>query len=294
VRLRHIEVFHAIYSTGSITNAANLLCVSQPSVSKVLAHAEMQLGFKLFERNKGKLIPTSEANMLFIEVDKIYKQLFSIKKMSENIKRSEQGIVNIAVTPAIGFKLIPKAISKFRQLHPNVQFKLQTVHNDEAAQVLLEHRCDMAILYESPSMPQVNEIDLGTSEIVIVYPKKLFPEQPKAIESDMLLKQELIGIWDSGPLGEKVWNRLTSLNTEIISSMQVDTYYIATALVSEGVGCCTIDKITAEANLDENIGLASFVPPINFRIKALYADSQPLPRICQDFIQFVGSEIENH
>ena len=57
MRLRQIEVFHAIYSSGSMTNAAVLLNVSQPSISKVLAHAEQQLGYLLFERIKGKLIP---------------------------------------------------------------------------------------------------------------------------------------------------------------------------------------------------------------------------------------------
>ena len=61
MRLRHIEIFHAIYTTGSITNAAKILHVSQPSVSKVLSHAEMQLGFNLFDRVKGRLIPTEEA-----------------------------------------------------------------------------------------------------------------------------------------------------------------------------------------------------------------------------------------
>ena len=50
MRLRHIEVFYAVYTTGSITNAAMILYVSQPSVSKVLGHAEMQLGFQLFVR----------------------------------------------------------------------------------------------------------------------------------------------------------------------------------------------------------------------------------------------------
>ena len=45
MRLRHIEVFHAVYNCGSITGAAKLLNVSQPSISKVLAHAEQQLGF---------------------------------------------------------------------------------------------------------------------------------------------------------------------------------------------------------------------------------------------------------
>jgi DNA-binding transcriptional LysR family regulator len=62
MRLRHIEIFHAVYTTGSITNAAKLLYVSQPSVSKVLAHAELQLGFQLFKRAKGKLIPFAKCH----------------------------------------------------------------------------------------------------------------------------------------------------------------------------------------------------------------------------------------
>lgn len=291
MRLRHIEIFHAIYTTGSITSAAKLLCVSQPSVSKVLAHAEMQLGFQLFQRIKGKLIPTSEANMLFSEVDKIYKQLYSIKKMAENIKHSEQGIVDIAVTPALGFKLIPQAIAKFRKTHPSVQFKVQTMHNDEAAQALLEYKCDLAILYESPYMPGVNEIDLGNSEVVVIYPESVYPDLPETISTESLLENELIGIWDSGPLGELVWSRISNSDTPVNSSMQVDTYYIAARLVGQGLGCCTIDKITAEANINDNVSIASFEPPINFQIKGLYMESHPLPRICEEFMDYVKAEI---
>jgi len=47
MRLRHIEIFHAVYTCGSITAAAKVLNVPQPSVSKVLAHAESQLGWTL-------------------------------------------------------------------------------------------------------------------------------------------------------------------------------------------------------------------------------------------------------
>lgn len=291
MRLRHIEIFHAIYTTGSITSAAKLLYVSQPSVSKVLAHAEMQLGFKLFERTKGKLVPTSEANMLFSEVDKIYKQLYSIKKMSENIKRSEHGIVDIAITPALGFELIPNAISKFREKHPNVQFKLQTLHNDEALQSLIEHKCDLAILYSSPSMPGVTEIELGQSEVVVLYPKEQFPQQPQTMEIEQLANKDLIGIWDSGPVGELVWNNLNNSDMEVISTMQVDTYYIAAGLVSKGAGCCTIDKLTARANLADNVGMASFEPTMNFQIKGLHLETRPLPKICTEFLTFVREEM---
>ncbi|MDT9646790.1 LysR family transcriptional regulator, partial [Pseudomonas sp. JV245A] len=53
MRLRHIEIFQAIRQTGSISGAAQLLHVSQPAVTKVLQHAELQLGFPLFLRVRG-------------------------------------------------------------------------------------------------------------------------------------------------------------------------------------------------------------------------------------------------
>ena len=47
MNLRHIEIFHAVYVNGSVSAAARALNVSQPSVSKMLRHAESLLGFQL-------------------------------------------------------------------------------------------------------------------------------------------------------------------------------------------------------------------------------------------------------
>lgn len=292
MRLRQIEIFHAVYTTGSITNAANLLCVSQPSVSKVLAHAELQLGFQLFNRAKGKLIPTSEANMLFKEVDKIYQQLSSIKKMTANIKQSEHGFIDVAVTPALGFQIIPQTLAKFKVKHPGVQIKLQTMHNDQALQSLMEHKCDVAILYGSPSLPSVHEKNLGKSELVICYPNALFEKQPTTLSLSALANQELIGIWDSGPLGQLVWERLITHDIPIKSTYQVDTYYIATKLVDNNLGCCTVDKYTAYGNKTDNFSIASFTPPIEFDIKALHLESRPLSRVCSTFLDYVKQEMQ--
>lgn len=291
MRLRQIEIFHAVYTTGSITNAANLLCVSQPSVSKVLAHAELQLGFQLFNRTKGKLVPTSEANMLFKDVDKIYKQLSSIKKMSANIKQSEHGFIDVAVTPALGFQIIPKTLAKFKIKHPSVQIKLQTMHNDEALQSLMEHKCDVAILYGSPSLPSVHEETLGRSEMVICYPNALFSDKPSSLSLSALANQDLVSIWDSGPLGQLVWERIIANDIPIKSTYQVDTYYIATKLVDNNLGCCTVDRFTAYGNKTDNFSIASFTPPIEFDIKALHLESRPLSRVCSAFLDYVKLEM---
>ena len=119
MRLRHIEVFHAIYTTGSVTQAAQILHISQPAVSKSLAHAEQQLGFALFTRDKNKLIPTAEAQALFPEIEHLYRQLHSVKTLADNLQRHDEGMIDVAITPALGFDVIPQAIARFNDRYPN-------------------------------------------------------------------------------------------------------------------------------------------------------------------------------
>ena len=293
MRLRHIEIFHAIYTTGSITNAAKILHVSQPSVSKVLSHAETQLGFNLFERVKGRLIPTDEAVMMFDEVDKIYQQMRSIKNTAKNIKNSEFGKVSLGVTPALGFNVIPKAVADFHQKHNDVNFDIITVHNESVMQALLEHKCDLAILFSPKSRPNITSIELAKSELVIVYSTEQFPGCPTELKLADIEQFEFIDINDSGPLGDLLWARMMKENTFLKSTIKVQTYFIGTQLVSKGVGVCIVDRYTAEANLSDNTAMASFDPPLTFSVDALHLENSCLPRTVTEFLPFLTKKITN-
>ena len=109
MRLRHIEVFHAIMRTGSLSKAAELLCVSQPAVSKVLAHAERSAGLTLFNRVHGRLQPTREAELLFSETQKLQTNLDSIRDLARNLARQPEGHLRIGCLPSLGLSLIPPA-----------------------------------------------------------------------------------------------------------------------------------------------------------------------------------------
>lgn len=291
MRLRHIEIFHAIYTTGSITNAAKILHVSQPSVSKVLSHAELQLGFNLFERVKGRLIPTSEAKMLFEEVDKIYQQMRSIKNTAENIKKTDFGNISIGVTPALGFDVLPSAIANYQAKHPKVNFNIQTVHNDEVTQTLFEHKCDFAMLFSPSNIPGINCMPCAESELVVMYPRALFPDNPSALTLSQIEEHPFIDISDSGPLGDLLWKRMMEEDVDIQSTIKVQTYFIAARMVAEGAGLCVVDRYTAEGNLSDNIAFASFTPKLTFNVSFMHLESRSLSRVAEDFLAYLVNEV---
>ena len=66
LRLRHIEVFHAIMTTGSASRAAEQMRTSQPTISRVLAEVEREIPFSLFDRDGRALAPKPEARDLHL------------------------------------------------------------------------------------------------------------------------------------------------------------------------------------------------------------------------------------
>jgi hypothetical protein len=95
MRLKHIEVLHAIMVSGSLSGAARLLNVSQPAVTQSLQHAEVQLGYPLFKRVRNRLIPTQETLALYTEVDKLFAQLESVRTLARKPYPAIDGMRNV-------------------------------------------------------------------------------------------------------------------------------------------------------------------------------------------------------
>jgi DNA-binding transcriptional LysR family regulator len=155
MRLRHIEIFHAVYTCGSITAAAKMLNVSQPSVSKVLAHAEQQLGFALFDQLKGKLIPTQEAERLITHVTDAYDNINELRRISENLRASDTGLIRIAMAPAFGIDLVPGAIASYLDQHPETSFEIESLHQHQVARALKQSRVDIGMVFDPPATPGI-------------------------------------------------------------------------------------------------------------------------------------------
>ena len=99
VNLRHIEIFHAVMTTGNLTEAARMLHTSQPTVSRELARFEKVLGLQLFERTRGRLQPTVQGLRLFEEVQRSWYGLDRIVSAAESLREFRQGELSIACLP---------------------------------------------------------------------------------------------------------------------------------------------------------------------------------------------------
>lgn len=292
MRLRQIEVFHAVYSTGSMTGAAALLNVSQPSVSKVLAHAEQQLGYLLFDRLKGKLVPTPEAHRLFTHASSVYASVDRLRHVAENLRSGNSGHVRVASTPAFGLELLPMAVASFRKMHADSFFEIETLHLDEMARALHESRVDIGLAFEPPVMPGIEQQTLASSRFVVLAPANTDFGGKTSLTAADLCGHPFIGMNSRGPLGRALSIYLGSVEAELDVVTRSETYHVAKALVHCGAGITIADEITARSGDDRNLQVFPLQPELRFNIQALQLAAVPLSIASQNFVKHLSQSLE--
>ena len=124
VNLRHIEIFHAVMTTGNLTEAARMLHTSQPTVSRELARFEKVLGLRLFERTRGRLQPTVQGLRLFEEVQRSWYGLDRIVSAAESLREFRQGELSIACLPVFSQSFLPLLLPPFLARYPEVSLQI--------------------------------------------------------------------------------------------------------------------------------------------------------------------------
>jgi DNA-binding transcriptional LysR family regulator len=292
MRLRHIEVFHAVYSCGSVTRAAETLKVSQPSISKVLAHAEQQLGFPLFSRVRGKLIPTAEANQLFIQVTQVTDGLDRVRQLAANLRSAEKGAIRIAATPAFGIDFLPGAIASYRECHGDIMFSLETLRHEELSSALMDSRIDIGLAFDPGNLPGISGELLGYGRFVVLVPGGMDLGRDRALRLQDLVGLPFISLDNQGPLDRFLTKYVDESDIQLKSVVTAGSYQLAKAFVSHGMGVCIADEVTARSGGHDGLEIRELTPALKFRISALHTDQESTSLICKDFIDHLKCSLQ--
>ncbi len=285
MNLRQIEIFHAVYVSGSITAAARTLHISQPSVSKTLRHTEDGLGFTLFRRLKGRLIPTEEARVLFREVDDVYGRVSSLRLTARNLRSGGGTHLSLAVLPSLGLGVAPAAIARFRRTHPEVTFDVQTLDHADILKCLYERESDLAVGFVKPDHPRLRSAEVCSGELVLMHRSGLLDSPASSVDVARLGKQPYISLTGSGPIGTMLSEELKRLEIELEEVVSVRTFYIAAALVRHSVGVTIVDEFTARAMRAPNLTISHLSPAIRFGVHCIWLEERLPSRTAQRFIE---------
>lgn len=155
LNLRQIEAFKAVIENGTISRAALALNVSQPAMSKLIAHLEFDSGLRLFDRVKGRLAPTEHGMRLYDEVGRIFAGMRQIENAVEEIRREEQGRLAIGVLPALATSFIQQASIGFLSQHRSVFSSVHSLTSQWIVDWLIARKLDVGVVSARMDNPYV-------------------------------------------------------------------------------------------------------------------------------------------
>lgn len=281
MNLRHLEMFYSVMLFGSLTEAASSLCISQPAASKLLKHAEQRLGFALFKRVKGKLQPTKEAYILYEEIKPIYEKINELNKLTHNLAKNNQGQITLGCLPSLGLSLIPKLTAQFLKRYPGVFVNIGTDHTQALEQKLLQREIDLAVTFQPHTQHGI--IAMPILEIPLVY----IDSQSVRSNQDIHSIDENRWIQPDSDSLMQVVKKYRTFNKSIVN---VQTYYMASELVRQGLGCSITDICTAAYSLPKDM-IHEMKPRLYTTIYILRNANVSTTKATEDFIELIKSEI---
>ena len=282
---RQIEAFRAIMLTGTITQAAEFLSISQPAVSTLLGNLEHELGYKLFQRQHGRLVVTSEAEALYPEIERAFVGLDDISAAAFAIGRMQTGIVRLAVMPALAGNLLMDAMASFLKERPNISLNFEVQPRLTVLKWVATNRCDIGITGEPADHPAIETRLLSVDEAVCVLPRD-HPLVSKATVTPEDLDGDNLICLPPETRSRRHLDRMLEETKSIPSRrVEVRTAQSLWQLVELGVGVGVGTQFLLSGQMAENVAVRPFKPVIRTESLLLYPRERPMSKVAAEFCE---------
>jgi len=283
VNFGQLEIFNAVMTCGTASRASELLNVSQPAVSRAISDLEYRIGFALFSRVKGRLVPTPEGHLFFREVEESFAGLDKLRAAAARIRDFGSGRIRIASLAAMGSTLVPRAIRRFRDDHPGVAITLQVASSRGVRDLVASGQFDVGLAADEVDLSGLAYRSFAIFDAVCAIP----PDHALATK-DVIRPPDLDHI-DFIALSpeDRARSRMESVfeHMDVRPSVVVETPNSATvcSLALEGVGVGLVNPAAVDGFAVRGLVLRPFEPSVEFRACLLYGSEAEPSKLVADF-----------
>lgn len=285
---RQVEAFRSVMQSGTTAQAAQLMSVTQPAVSRLIADLEYHLNFKLFERSRGRLHPTPEALKFYNAVERFFIGIEELERSARQIREGSPTELKICATPALSTSIVPTAITAFRKLHSNVAFQLESASFSQIALRLQTHQANLGIAHASPVLPGLRqEILINAAHVCAMHETHPLARKSKIVPQD-LEGESILRIL---PEGQVNWDSTKAVLDEsgIRFRMDVATQSSHTgySLIAQNLAIGLIEPFAAGPWRNNGVVTRPFEPRIPFDYVVALPELQPRSSMLEKFIELL-------
>lgn len=286
ITFRQLAAFRAVVETGTVTQAAEMLRVSQPAVSRMLGDLEHELGFRLFRRANRQIVPTAEGLAFHHEVQRAFISLKEIAEAGRAIREYRTGQLRLISIPSVASSIVPQLLAAFARVHPDINAVLEVQPAPRIFEWLMSMQFDLGIsaLPADESLLEATPILLGDAVCAlparhplsrkdVIRPEHLADETFISFRSDSHFRFRVDAVFDQARVKRSL--KLEARTNEAVLSM-----------ASAGLGVAVVGPFFAPGAAGA-AAIRRFEPAITMELALLQPKRRPLSRVAALFVEAV-------
>ena len=187
MEIRVLRYFLTVVREESITRAAEVLHITQPTLSRQLSQMEEEVGVKLFHRGTRKITLTNEGILLRRRAEEILQLVDKTEKELIELDEQVEGKISIGCGEIASVRILSELIDSFRKRYPNVSFDIFTATADMVKEQMDKGLLDIGLLLEPIDMEKYDFIRLDMKEkwVVLMHPDSPLADKEAVTAKDL-------------------------------------------------------------------------------------------------------------
>ena len=293
IKFQQLNAFKAVYELGTMMAASAHIHVTQPAISRLVASLEHQLGFALFQRIRGRLVPTDKGRAFYQEVGKAFLALEHLEHSARDIAEQHHGSLHITAFPMLSNSFLPAILGHLMRETPGLKASLKSYRSEEVLRRTEIQSCDLGFADTEINSDSVTAIPVWGDCVCIV------AADSKLATAAYLTPADLSGVpfirYENSDSAQQALDReLQQAGIHSLDVVEVSFASVAALLVAEGVGVAVVDPFTAlhAQRSGLNIVIRDFKPRIPYRFQILYPAFRPVSDLARAFVDSLFSQAE--
>jgi len=290
MRLRQLECFRALMLHGTTTRAAELLGMSQPGVSAMIANLEHAIGLTLFVRRGGRLQPTPEARLFYVEAARALEAVENTARIAGEIRSGRRGHLAIAAYPSVSINLLPRLLADFASKRPELQIKIITRASASVRELMSTQQFDIAVA-ELPLDYPTAHMEVFAYECLCMLPKGHRLAKLKQVTPADLDGVPFVTLFRGDPIYQQLASAFSEYGARWNVVAETEFFSTACELVAAGRGVGLVDPVISRP-FTANVVLRPFRPAIAYQVALLFPINEELSQVAQEFVAVLRRQLQ--
>ncbi len=281
-----VEAFVQVSAHHSFSRAAEVLQLTQPSITARIQSLEREVGEELFERG-GRGVRMTDAGLAFLPyAERILRTLVEGRDAIDEVRNVQLGSLQLGSALTISTYVLPRILHTFRSQYGGVDVSIRTGRSEQVLTMIQADEVQVGIV-RSLSHPDIETVHLYDDEIVL----SVNPEHPFAARGTATVEDaasEPIVLFDRGSsYFGLIHGFFRQAGVVPNVAMELDSLEATKRMVEEGLGVALVPLVTIERELEAGMLVKIEIvdaPPLNRPISLIYKKHRKRPRTVQAFI----------